>query len=134
MTALDLLLIHEYTGGINVPIASQAGYRAHVNATGNNLEYRALSQALAASGTWDGNASTIVVSGAGARSIALPLPIASRVGQEVLVVDLIGNANTGNITVTFTGAVLASGVPVISASFGKLRLLYAAVGTWMLVT
>jgi hypothetical protein len=39
MTALDLLLIQQYTNGMNVPIESQAGYAVRADDDGTNLEY-----------------------------------------------------------------------------------------------
>lgn len=131
MTALDLALIQDYTGGQNVPVASQAGYTVHADSAGTNLEYRPTQQTLAASGTWDREAPVLLVTGSGARSIALPLPSASS-QKSVKVIDAAGTAAAGNITVTFTGATLATGTPVVSSNYGSLSFTYVGGTVWVL--
>lgn len=128
-TALDLALIQDYTGGVNMPIASQAGYDAHVDANGTNLEYRSKYQTISGSGTWDGVSPVILVTGSGARSIALPIPSAT--GQrKVQILDADGTSSAGAIVITFTGATLGAGTPAILSNYNARSLTYLGSNVW----
>jgi hypothetical protein len=134
MTALDLSLIHDYTGGINVPVASQAGYDVRVDTAGTNIEFVSIVQELAGTGSWNGESRTLLVRGSGIRTVTLPLPTDIRIGFELLIIDADGTASAGAITVSFTGATLATGVPVIAADYSRLRVTYVDTGVWQLTT
>jgi hypothetical protein len=129
MTPLDTLLIDQYTGGMNVPLASQAGYVVRANAEGNNVEYVG-PQSLAGTGSWDGVAPVIFVSGSGARTITLKNGFAFT--QEVLIVDIVGTAGAGNITVaTSEGSI--SGNVSMTTNHDSRRYMYVSAGKWVRV-
>ena len=129
-TPLDTQLIGAYTRGMNVPVASQAGYAVRANAAGTNIEYVG-PQVTAGGATWDGVAPQVLVGGSGARAIVLKNGYV--LGQTVEVVDTEGNAGSGTITVSASeGAV--GGTLTITSNGGSLRYMYVKTGQWRLVS
>jgi hypothetical protein len=125
-TPLDTQLIDEYTAGMNVPLASQAGYVARANEAGTNIRYDG-PQSLAGSGSWDGFSPTILVNGSGARAVTLKNGF--WVGQEVLVIDVLGNAGSGTITVGVSEGAI-NGSTTITTNGDSRRYMYVAAGVW----
>lgn len=133
-TIIDLGL--EYRGGIAKSTADQAGYLPTVTADGLNLEYRRLAQVVTtASSTWDQSSQAVHVKGSGARTVNLPDPTTEVEGWEVLVLDALGNAVAGNITIDPSGAGTINGAAtlVLSTDFSFARLRWIAAGTWVRV-
>lgn len=133
MPASRIDLSVEYFAGMNAPTAEQASFAVRVDATGLNLEYLALAQILLASGTWDGSSLSVQVKGSGARSVALPDPTNLEPGFEVLIVDALGNAAAGNITIdpSGSGTVNGSATLVLSTNFASARLHWVSAGAWV---
>jgi hypothetical protein len=129
-TIIDLGL--EYRGGIAKSTAEQAGNRVRVDATGLNLEYPG-TQILLATGTWDAESDTIHVKGSGARGVSLPDPTNDVPGATVLIVDALGNAAAGNITITPTTSINGSATLVLSTNYASARLQLVSAGVWVRV-
>lgn len=125
-TPLDTALIDAYTAGMNVPLASQAGYVARANSAGTNVSYDG-PQSLAGSGVWDGIAPEILVSGSGARAVTLKNGYF--IGQQVLVIDVLGNAGSGTITVGVSEGAI-NGTVTLTANGDSRRYMYVAAGVW----
>jgi hypothetical protein len=122
----------EYRGGIAKSTAEQAGNRVRVDATGLNLEYPG-TQILLATGTWDAESDTIHVKGSGARGVSLPDPTNDVPGATVLIVDALGNAAAGNITITPTTSINGSATLVLSTNYASARLQLVSAGVWVRV-
>jgi hypothetical protein len=129
-TIIDLGL--EYRGGIARSTAEQAGHRVRVDATGLNLEYPG-TQILLASGTWDQESDIVQVKGSGARGVTLPDPTNDVPGATVLIVDALGNAAAGNITITPTTSINGSATLVLSTNYASARLQWVSAGVWVRV-
>ncbi|MES2384547.1 MAG: hypothetical protein V4593_08355 [Pseudomonadota bacterium] len=125
-TPLDTALVDDYTAGVNMPLASQAGYAVRASADGTNYEFVG-PQSLAGSGVWDGKAPQILVSGSGARAITLKNGYF--LGQEVTVVDALGNASTGTITVGVSEGAI-NGVTSLTANGDTRTYMYVSAGVW----
>jgi hypothetical protein len=132
-TRIDLGL--EYLAGLNTPNVEQAGYRARINAAGTNFVYQRLAQVLTVSGTWDQESEAVHVKGSGARAIALPDPTVETEGFEVLVLDALGNAGAGNITIdpAGSGTINGSATLVLSTNYASARLRLISAGVWVRV-
>lgn len=132
-TRIDLGL--EFLGGVATPNAEQAGFRTRVNGDGNNFVYQRLAQVLTVTGTWDQESESVHVKGSGARTITLPDPTVEVEGFEVLVVDALGNANAGNITIdpSGSGTINGSGTLVLSTNYASARLRWVSAGVWVRV-
>lgn len=129
-TRYDLGL--EYRGGIAKSTADQAGYLPTVTADGLNLEYRRLAQVVTtASSTWDRSSLAVHVKGSGARDVALPDPTTAVEGWEVVIVDALGNAGAGNITITPTTSINGVGTLTLSANYSSARLRWISAGVWV---
>jgi hypothetical protein len=129
-TIIDLGL--EYRGGIAKSTAEQAGNRVRVDATGLNLEYPG-TQILLATGTWDAESDTIHVKGSGARGVSLPDPTNDVPGATVLIVDALGNAAAGNITITPVTSINGAATLVLSTNYASARLQWVSAGVWVRV-
>jgi hypothetical protein len=129
-TIIDLGL--EYRGGIAKSTAEQAGNRVRVDATGLNLEYPG-TQILLATGTWDAESDIVQVKGSGARTITLPDPTNDVPGATVLIVDALGNAAAGNITITPATSINGSATLVLSTNYASARLQWVSAGVWVRV-
>jgi hypothetical protein len=132
MAALDLTLIHDFTGGINAPApTTDAGYEPRVNSDGNNLDYVPPAQSITGSGTWNGTSTCILVFGSGARTITVGR--ADIVGRRLEIVDAAGTAAAGTITIdpdssdTINGS--ASSI-TITTNYDSRALRYVAAGAW----
>jgi hypothetical protein len=125
----------EYLAGLATPNAEQAGYRPRVDGDGTNFVYQRLAQVLNVSGTWDQESEAVHVKGSGARAIALPDPTADVEGFEVLVLDALGNAGAGNITIdpSGSGTINGSGTLVLSTNYASARLRWISAGVWVRV-
>ncbi len=132
-TRIDLGL--EYLAGLNTPNVEQAGYRARINAAGTNFVYQRLAQVLTVSSTWDQESEAVHVKGSGARAIALPDPTVLVEGFEVLVIDALGNAAAGNITIdpSGSGTINGSATLVLSTNYASARLRWVSAGVWVRV-
>lgn len=131
-TIVDLGL--EYRGGINKSTADQAGYQPTVTADGLNLEYRRLAQVVTtASSTWDQSAVAMHVKGSGARAVSLPDPTTAVEGWDVLIVDALGNAGSGTITITPTTSINGSSTLALSTNYASARLRWISAGVWVRV-
>ncbi len=133
-TIIDLGL--EYRGGIAKSTADQAGYQPTVTADGLNLEYRRLAQIVTTStATWDQSSVAVHVKGSGARTVTLPDPTTAVEGWEVLIVDVLGNCNAGNITIdpSGSGTINGSGTLVLSTNYASARLRWISAGVWVRV-
>lgn len=131
-TIVDLGL--EYRGGINKSTAEQAGYQPTVDSTGLNFEYRRLAQVVTtSSSTWDQSSVAVHVKGSGARALALPDPTTEVEGWEVLVVDALGNAGSGTITITPTTSINGSSTLALSTNYASARLRWISAGVWVRV-
>jgi hypothetical protein len=128
-TPLDTLLIDEYTRGINVPLASQAGYAVRADSAGTNYDFVG-PQVTAGGATWDGKSPQVLVGGSGARAVVLKNGYF--LGQTVEVVDTDGNAGSGTITVSVSEGSLG-GTATITANGGSRRYMYVKTGQWRLV-
>lgn len=129
-TIIDLGL--EYRGGIAKSTVEQAGNRVRVDATGLNLEYPG-TQILLATGTWDQSADIVQVKGSGGRGVTLPDPTNDVPGATVLIVDALGNAAAGNITITPTTSINGSATLVLSTNYASARLQWVSAGVWVRV-
>lgn len=129
-TALDLALIDDYTAGMNVPLAAQAGYPCQADAAGTNVEYVG-PQEITGSGTWNGKGRTILVRGSGARAITLG--VAPYVGYEVRLIDAAGSAGAGNITFTAGGGTALTGTATLTSNYQSRLYCYAATNQWALI-
>jgi hypothetical protein len=129
-TPLDLDLIDSYTRSMNVPVASQAGYVTRADAAGTNVEYVG-PQVTAGGTTWDGKAPQILVGGSGARAVVLKNGYF--LGQTVTVVDVVGNAGSGTITVSVSEGAIG-GTLTITSNGGSLQFMYVAAGQWRRVS
>lgn len=109
-TPLDTQLIDAYTRGMNVPVASQAGYPVRASDDGTNLEYVPGAQVLVGSGTWDGKSASIHVQGSGARTITMGPGYF--LGQTVEVLDAFGNAGSGTISMAGDGSAFLGSVTI----------------------
>jgi hypothetical protein len=125
-TPLDTALIDEFTRGVNVPLPSQAGYAARADAAGTNYDFVG-PQVSAGSVVWDGIAPQLLVSGSGARAVTLKNGYF--LGQTVFVIDVLGNAGSGTITVGVSEGAI-NGTVAITANGGSLRFMYVAAGVW----
>lgn len=126
----------EYRGGIAKSTADQAGYQPTVTSDGLNLEYRRLAQVVTtASSTWDQSSVAVHVKGSGARTVNLPDPTTAVEGWEVLVVDALGNAGAGNITIDPlpSGTINGSSTLVLSTNYASARLRRISAGVWVRV-
>lgn len=125
----------EYLGGYAAPNAEQAGFRSRVNGAGTNIVYQRLAQVLTVSGTWDQESEAVHVKGSGARAIALPDPTVETEGFEVLVLDALGNAGAGNITIdpAGSGTINGSATLVLSTNYASARLRWVSAGVWVRV-
>ena len=133
-TIIDLGL--EYRGGIAKSTAEQAGYQPTVTADGLNLEYRRLAQVVTtASSTWDQSSVAVHVKGSGARTVNLPDPTTAVEGWEVLIVDALGSAGAGNITIdpSGSGTINGSGTLALSTNYSSARLRWVSAGVWVRV-
>ena len=131
-TIIDLGL--EYRGGIAKSTADQAGYQPTVTADGLNLEFRRLAQVVTtASSTWDRSSVAVHVKGSGARAVSLPDPTTPVEGWEVLIVDALGNAGSGTITITPDTSINGSGTLALSTNYSSARLRWISAGTWVRV-
>lgn len=136
MSTTRIDLGREYFAGMAAPSADQAGYTPTVDAVGTNFEYRRLAQVTtAASNTWDGSSVAVHVKGSGARSIALPDPTTPVEGWVVTVVDALGNAAAGNITIDPAGSGTVNGATtlVLNANYASARLQWVSAGAWVRV-
>ncbi len=133
MSDADLGL--EYRGGLAAPAAEEIGNTpraiASVADEPSVFEYPPEMQTIVGSGTWDGRARSIAVTSTGARSIALPNGYF--VGQTVEVLDVLGNASGGTITVDPAGAATVNGAATttLTTNFQVKRLRYVAADTWI---
>jgi hypothetical protein len=133
MAALDLTLIHDFTGGINAPApTTDAGYSPRVNAEGNNLDYVPPAQSITGSGTWDGVSECILVFGSGARTITVGR--ADIIGRRLEIVDAAGSAGAGTITIdpdstdTINGSTSSI---TIGTDWDSRAFRYTATGAWV---
>lgn len=136
MSTTTIDLGRSYFSGMAAPTEDQAGYQPTVDADGTNFEYRRLAQvATAASDTWDGSSVAVHVKGSGARSIALPDPTSPVEGWVVTVVDALGNAAAGNITIDPDGGgtINGAGTLVLSSNYASARLEWVSAGVWVRV-
>lgn len=135
MTTTKLDLGREYLAGLATPSADQAGYTPTVDADGTNFEYRRLAQVLTSTGTWDGSSVAVHVKGSGARTITLPDPTTPTEGWVVTIVDALGNANAGNITIdpSDSGTINGSSTLVLSTNYASARLQWVSAGVWVRV-
>jgi hypothetical protein len=136
MSTTRIDLGREYFAGMAAPTEDQAGYQPTVDADGTNFEYRRLAQVTtAASDTWDGSSVAVHVKGSGARSIALPEPTTPTEGHVVTVVDALGNAAAGNITIdpSGSGTINGAGTLVLSTNYASARLQWVSAGVWVRV-
>lgn len=128
-TPLDTALVDAYTAGMNVPLASQAGYACRADTAGTNVEYVG-PQASAGGVTWDGKSAQVLVGGSGARAVTLKNGY--YLGQRVTVADAAGNAGSDTITVGVSEGAL-SGTATITTNFGTREYMYVAAGQWAAV-
>jgi hypothetical protein len=132
MAALDLTLIHDFTGGINAPApTTDAGYDVRVNAEGNNLDYVPPAQSITGSGTWNGTSTCILVFGSGARTITVGR--ADIVGRRLEIVDAAGSSAAGTITIDPDGTDTINGASAsitITSDWDSRALRYVAAGAW----
>lgn len=129
-TRYDLAL--EYLGGFTAPTADEDGFgaRVYVNPTTGAIGFRyAGPQRLAASGTWNGVAETIIVTGSGARTITLPRPSSGY--AVVRVVDAAASAGAGTITLDPADADTIAGAATITSNSGMRVAVYTATGAWV---
>lgn len=113
-TSLDTALIDDYTAGMNVPLAAQAGYPCQADADGTNVEYVG-PQEITGSGVWNGTSREIMVRGSGARAITLgPAPYK---GYIVRVIDANGNAAGGDTITVGVSQVTVSGTQTITSDY-----------------
>lgn len=135
MSTTRIDLGREYFSGMAAPIADQAGYVPTVDATGLNFEYRRLAQVITATGTWDQSSVAVHVKGSGARTVALPDPTTDVEGWEVLIVDALGNATAGNITIDPSGSGTINGATtlVLSTNYASAQLRWISAGVWVRV-
>ena len=134
VTVYDLGL--EYRGGIAKSTAEQAGYLPTVTADGLNLEYRRLAQVVTtSSSTWDQSSVAVHVKGSGARTVNLPDPTTEVEGWEMLIVDALGNAGSGTITIdpASSGTINGSSTLALSTNYSSARLRWIGAGTWVRV-
>lgn len=125
-TPLDTQLIDQYTGGMNAPLAAQAGYVTRANPAGNNVEYVG-PQVTAGGVTWDGKSAQILVGGSGARAVVLQNGY--YLGQVVEVADVEGNAGSGTITMSVSEGAIG-GTLTITSNGGSRRYMYVKAGQW----
>ena len=129
-TPLDTALIDAYTRGVNVPVASQAGYTVRADADGTNIDFIG-PQITAGSAVWDGKSAQILVGGSGARSVVLKNGYF--LGQTVEVVDVEGNAGSGTVSITVSEGALG-GNAFLTAAGDARRYMYVKAGQWRLVS
>lgn len=125
-TPLDTAIIDSYTRGGNVPLPSQAGYAMRADSAGTNYDFVG-AQASAGTVVWDGFAPQILVSGSGARAVTLKNGYF--LGQEVTVVDVLGNAGSGTITVGVSEGAI-NGTVTLTTNGDTKRYMYVAAGVW----
>lgn len=130
-TSLDLALIDDYTAGMNVPLASQAGYGCQADSDGTNVEYVG-PQEITGSGAWNKRSRTILVRGNGARSITLGTPL--HVGYEVRVVDADASAGAGTITAVGGDTMSVVGTTTVTTNLGSALFIATAAATWSRIT
>lgn len=131
-TIIDLGL--EYRGGIAKSTAEQAGYQPTVTSDGLNLEFRRLAQVVTtSSSTWDQSSVAVHVKGSGARTVNLPDPTTAVEGWEVLIVDALGNAGAGTITIdpSGSGTINGAGTLALSTNYSSARLRWISAGVWV---
>jgi hypothetical protein len=128
-TPLDTLLVSEYTGGMNAPLASQAGHAARADSAGTNVEYVG-PQVLAGTGTWDGKSDPILVRGSGVRTITIPNGY--YLGQRVTIVDADGTSNSGTIALSAAGVL--HGDVTLSTQWQSHTICYVAEGVWSTIS
>lgn len=131
VTPLDTALIDDYTAGMNVPLAAQAGYPCQANSAGTNVEYVG-PQELVGSGAWNGKSRSILVRGSGARAVTLGEE-APYVGYEVRVIDADGNAGSGTITVSAGGSASLAGTATLTSNYQSRVYCLTAELQWALV-
>lgn len=129
-TSLDTQIIDDYTAGMNVPLAAQAGYPCQADANGTNVEYVG-PQEITGSGVWNGKARSIMVRGSGARAITLGL--APYVGYEVRLVDADGSAGAGTITATAGGGTSLTGTATLTSNYQSRLYCFVDALEWALI-
>lgn len=129
-TSLDTALIDQYTAGMNVPLAAQAGYPCQADSNGTNVEYVG-PQELVGSGAWNGTSRSILVRGSGARAVTLGA--APYVGYEVRVIDAEGNAASGTITLSASGGGSLAGTATLTSNYQSRVYCLTAELQWALV-
>jgi hypothetical protein len=128
-TPLDTALVDSYTRGMNVPVASQAGYAVRADEDGTNIEYIAGAQILVGSGTWDGKSASVHVQGSGSRTILMGPGY--YIGQTVEILDAFGNAGSGTITMSGDGAAFLGSVTISSNGESRRYMWQEASGSAM---
>jgi hypothetical protein len=92
-------------------------------------------QALAGTGSWDGQSSIVQVAGSGARLITLIEPLDPHSGLQILVVEVANQAGVVTIDPTGAGTINnAATLALAAAGFTFARLMWLSANTWVRVS